>query len=58
MAENKMLSVKEAADYLGVALSTMYKYIDDGLVKKEKVLKSTRIPVAQLDKILKKLNHA
>ena len=50
--EKKWLTVKEAAEYIGVAVNTIYVWLREGKLVRYKVGGITRIKVDELDQIM------
>lgn len=52
MSEKAFYSVSEAADFLGVSKTTMYRYLNEGVIKAVKLNGSLwKIPVEALKKL-------
>ena len=59
MAERDIMTVKEAAEYLGIKPSTLYKYIKQGVIPAFKIGSLWRFKKSALDRwISKKLEEA
>jgi len=53
--DGKMLSPKEAANYLGLSVQTIYNYMEQGILKGEKIGNSTRIHEREIHKALRSM---
>ncbi|SMO61070.1 transcriptional regulator, AlpA family [Balnearium lithotrophicum] len=55
--EKKLLTVKEACEYLSISKATLYKLIKEGKIKPVKIGKSTRFDRQDLDRLVEELKR-
>jgi len=55
--EKKLLTVREACEYLSISKATLYKLIKKGKIKPVKIGKSTRLDKEDLDKLVETLKN-
>jgi len=51
--EKRLLTVKEACEYLGISKTTLYKLIKEGKLKPVKLGKITRFEKEDIDRLIK-----
>ena len=52
MAEPQLLRIPEAASYLNISRTTMYRLISDGTVKTVLVGQRKRVPLAEINRLI------
>ncbi len=50
--ENEWLTPKEVSKYLKVSLSTVYRWTEDGILKRYKVGRTTRYKKSEVDQVV------
>lgn len=53
-SDEKLYTVKEVQEKLGLSKPTLYRFFQEGKLEKIKIGKSTRIPASSLNKLLRK----
>lgn len=51
-ADHRLLTIKEACDYLRISRATLYRFINQGKLKPVKIGKRTLIDKADLDRLI------
>lgn len=52
MDEPRLLRIPEAAAYLNISRTTMYRLINDGAVRTVMVGQRKRVPLAEIDRLI------